>query len=74
MWPTVHVRVRRVIRSDQTGPSAALDAHVADRHALFHRQPADRLAAVFEDVSGPAVDADPGDERQDDVLGGDARR
>ena len=32
---------------------------------------ADRLAAVLEDVAGPAADADPGDEREDDVLGAD---
>ena len=29
---------------------------------------------VLEDVTGPAADPDPGDEREDDVLGPDARR
>ena len=43
-------------------------------HPLFHRQRPDRLAAVLEDVARPAADADPGDQREDDVLGRDARR
>ena len=55
------------------GASAALDAHVADRHPLFHGQRADGVAAVLEDVSGPAADPDPRDQVQDDVLGADAR-
>ena len=65
---------RGVVGRDQAGPGAALDAHVADGHPLLHRQAADRRAGVFEDVAGPAADADPGDQGQDDVLGADARR
>ena len=72
--PAVQVLEGRVVRGDQPGPRAALDAHVADGHALFHRQRPDGLAAVLEDVAGPAADADPGDQGQDDVLGADARR
>ena len=66
--PAVDVLVGRVVRGDQAGARAALDAHVADRHALFHGQRPDRLAAVLEDVAGPAADPDPGDEGKDDVL------
>ena len=65
----VEVLEGRVVRGDQPGPRAALDAHVADGHPLFHRQSADRLAGVLEDVPGPAADPDPGDQREDDVLG-----
>ena len=54
--PAVQVLVRGVVRGDEAGPRAALDAHVADRHPLFHRQRADGLAAVLEDVAGPAAD------------------
>ena len=35
---------------------------------------ADRVAGVLEDVAGPAADPDPGDQREDDVLGADAGR
>ena len=71
MGPAVEVFEGRVVRGDQPGPRAALDAHVADGHPLLHGQTADRLAGVFEDVAGPAADPDPGDQRQDDVLGTD---
>ena len=71
--PSGEVLERRVVRGDQAGPRAALDAHVADRHPLFHGQRPDRLAAVLEDVAGPAADADPRDQVEDDVLGADAR-
>ena len=63
----------RVVRGDEPGPRAALDAHVADGHPLLHGHGADGLAGVLEDVAGPAADPDPGDEREDDVLGADAR-
>ena len=74
MRPTLQVGERRLVRRDEPGPCAALDAHVADRHPLLHRQGPDRLAPVLEDVAGPAGDPDPGNEREDDVLGPDARR
>ena len=35
---------------------------------------ADRVAAVLDDVADAAADADLADDREDDVLGGDARR
>ena len=63
---------RGLVGGDQSGPSAALDRHVADGHPLFHRQGADGVAGEFEDVAGPAADADAGDQGQDDVLGADA--
>ena len=58
--------------SIEGGARAALDGHVADRHALFHGERADRLAAVLEHMAGAARDADPADQREDQVLGGDA--
>ena len=74
MRPPGQVLEGRVVRGDQAGPRAALDAHVADRHPLFHGQGPDRLAPVLEDVAGPAADADARDEVQDDVLGAHAGR
>ena len=56
------------------GLGAALHRHVAHRHAAFHRQRADRLAGIFQRVAGGAGGAHLADDRQDDVLGGDARR
>ena len=73
MGPAVEVLEGRVVRGDQPGAGAALDAHVADGHPLLHGQAADGLAGVLEDVAGPAADPDPGDQREDDVLGADAR-
>ena len=64
----------RLVGGDQAGAGAALDRHVADRHAAFHRQRADRLAAVFDDMAGAAGGAGLADDREGDVLGGDAGR
>ncbi len=58
-----------LVGGDETGPRAALDAHVADGHPLLHVERADGLARELEDVAGPATGADPRDEGEDDVLG-----
>ena len=63
----------RIVRRDHAGARAAFDRHVADRHALFHIERADGGAGVFEDAAGAAADADLRDQREDDVLGRDAR-
>ena len=63
---------RLLVRRDQAGAGAALDRHVADRHAAFHRQRADRLAGIFQHIAGAAGGADLADDGQDDVLAGDA--
>ena len=60
----------RLVRRDQAGLGAGLDRHVADGHALVHRQAADGRAAVFDDVAGAAGDADLLDDGQHQVLGG----
>ena len=65
-----------MVSSGATMPARGpgLDGHVADRHAPFHRQLADGLAGVLDDVAGGAVDADPADDAQNQVFGGDAVR
>ena len=63
---------RGVVRRDQSGARTGFDRHVAHGHALFHRQRADRAAAIFDDVPGAAVDADRADHVQDQILRGDA--
>ena len=62
-----------LIRRDQTGAGTAFDGHVADGHAAFHRQIADRFAAIFDDIAGAASGAGLADHGQSDVLGGHAR-
>ena len=73
MPPAVDILEGGVVGRDEACPRPTFDRHVADRHALFHRQGADRLAGVFEHVARPTADADTGDEREDDVLRRDAR-
>src|SRR5207237_3654171 len=63
----------RVVRRDHSGASTRLDRHVADRHALFHRQRTHRAAAELDHVTAAAADADARDDREDEVLRGDAR-
>ena len=60
--------------ADQPRAGAALDGHVAHRHALLHVEGAHATAGELEDVAGAAAHADAGDEGQDDVLGRDAGR
>src|SRR5262249_31249555 len=62
-----------IVRSDQTGTRAAFDRHIADGHPLFDAEPADGAAGVFEDAAGAAPDADLRDQRQNDILGRNAR-
>ena len=63
---------RRLVGGDEAGLGAPLDRHVADRHAGFHRQLADGLAAVLHDVALAAAGGLLRDEGEDQVLGGGA--
>src|SRR3954447_14367829 len=62
----------RVVGRPQAGAPAALDGHVADRHAALHRERLDGRARVLDDVSDRAVDAHLPDGAEDEILGGDA--
>ena len=64
----VKILERRVVRRDQSRARAAFDRHVADGHALFHRERANGRAGVLEHAARAAADADPRDQGQDDVL------
>ena len=68
----LEVGERGLVRGDEPGPRSRLDGHVADGQPAFHRQRADRLAAVLDDVALAAAGADLRDDREDQVLGGDA--
>ena len=64
----------RLVGGDHPGAGAPLDRHVADRHALLHRQRPDRVAGVLDHVADPARDPDLPDRAQDHVLGGESGR
>ena len=73
--PAVDVLERRVVRGDRARPGRRPRCYMLQiviRCSIVSA--ADRLAAVLEDVAGPAADADPGDQGEDDVLGADAGR
>ena len=61
-----------LIGCDQARTRTRLDRHVADSHALFHRQRLDCRATIFDDMTGAATDADAADDVQDQILGTDA--
>ena len=71
---TLDVVERGLVGRDQAGLGAPLDAHVADRHPALHRELLDGLAAVLDDVALAAAGAGVGDQREHQVLGGDAGR
>ena len=62
----------RFVGGDHACARAAFDGHVADGHALFHRQAADGFACEFKDMTRPAADADLGDQREDNIFGRNA--
>ena len=68
----VEVLERRIVRRDHAGARAAFDRHVADGHALFHSRA--RMAEPVYSMThaGAAADADPRDQRENDVFGGHA--
>src|SRR3954451_2675628 len=62
----------RVVGGDHAGTRTRFDGHVADRHPAFHRQAADRVTAVLDDVTLAAAGADASDEAENQVLGAHA--
>ena len=61
-----------VVGRDHPCTRAALDAHVANGHARFHREGANGAARILKDATGAALDAVLRDQGEDDVLGGHA--
>ena len=57
---------------DQPHLGAEFDRKIADGQPPFDRHIADRAAGIFDGVAGTAGRADMADQRQDEVLGGDA--
>ena len=62
-----------LVRIDVADPRAALDRHVADRHALVHRHALDGVAGILVGEADAAVHAEAPDDFEDHVLGVHAR-
>ena len=68
----LHIGKRLLVRRDKTRAGAAFDGEIAERHPGFHRQRADGLAAVFDDIAGAAGRAGDRDDMEGKVLRRDA--
>src|SRR5271156_686361 len=51
-WAVFQVIECSLVRRDEPGARARLNRHVANRHALLHRKPADGLAGILDDIAG----------------------
>ncbi len=60
-----------LVRVDVAYPGAALDGHVANRHAFFHGHGVKHAAAILVGVADAALDPQLLDDIEGDVLGGD---
>mmetsp|Transcript_21030 Transcript_21030/g.62929 ORF Transcript_21030/g.62929 Transcript_21030/m.62929 type:complete len:464 (-) Transcript_21030:754-2145(-) len=71
--PSAQVVKGNLVRRDHAGARAALNRHVADRHARLHRQRRNCVARKLNHVACAAGGADGANDGEDDVLGGHAR-
>ena len=67
-----HVVDRFVVYGDKTASRARFDCHVAERHAAFHREVADRGARKFDGAARAARGADFSDDGKGNILAGEA--
>ena len=58
------------VRRDQASACAAFNRHIADGHAAFHGQLANRFATIFNHIAGSASRASFTDDMHRDVFGG----
>src|SRR6185312_13594028 len=63
---------RRFIGCDHAAAGAHLDAHIADRHASFHGQTADRGACIFDKITRGAAGRRLRNNVEDNILCSDA--
>src|SRR5437016_10667424 len=66
--PSLDIRKRRLIRRNHSRARSSLNAHVAERHPPFHREPSNRFARIFDNVSSSAISADLPNDPQRQVL------
>src|SRR5690606_31526342 len=72
VFAALQVVVGDLIGVAVSAAGAALDRHVADGHALFHREAVEDVAGVFIGVADAALHAEFADDVENDVLGVDA--
>ena len=70
---SLHIIESSLVRSDHAAAGAALDTHVADRHAFLHRQVPDRLPGKFDKMPGTARCGNFRNDIKDNVLRRHAR-
>src|SRR5437879_13862487 len=56
--PSLDIRKRRLIRRNHSRARSSLNAHVAERHPPFHREPSNRFARSFHNVPNSAITSD----------------
>src|SRR5207247_9686357 len=66
--PSLDIRKRRLIRRNHSRARSSLNAHVAERHPPFHREPSNRFARIFDNVSSSAISAALPNEPQLQIL------
>ena len=74
MRPAFEVLERRLVRGNQSGAGTTFDRHVADRHAAFHGEVADRRAVELDDMACTTGGTDLADDGEDQGLRRDAAR
>ena len=65
---TLQVSERCFVRRNHSRARAGFDAHVAERHAAFHRKRAHGFTRVFNDMSGRAVGSNLSDDSQRQIF------
>src|ERR1700722_333052 len=69
---SLHIGDRSLVGRDHSRSGSGLDAHVAQRHAPFHRKSAHRRTRVFDDMPGSAIGSDLSDDSQRQIFRGHA--
>ncbi|MNE23534.1 hypothetical protein D3C80_1167910 [compost metagenome] len=73
MQTSFHIVKCDLIWRNQARFRAHLDSHIAQGHAAFHAQRADRIAAELDNMARSACATGFTDDRQHDIFGGNAR-
>src|SRR5882757_3495984 len=73
LWPGGNIIIGCLVGGDQRRPSAGLDAHVADREALIHRESSDRRSGVLEHATLRGIYPDSTDDGKRKVFGAHAK-
>ncbi len=73
-FSTSQIFKSRFVGRNHASPCSRFDGHIANGHSLFHRQVANRLPGIFDDVSCPARRRDLADQVHDQIFSSHAAR